>query len=59
LKELRHLRSFFAFDTRRTAILLIAGDKTGDKSFYARMIPLADRLYDVYLNEIRKEGLIP
>src|SRR3954464_9199411 len=33
----RHVRSFFAFDPRRTAILLIGGDKTGDKSFYARM----------------------
>jgi hypothetical protein len=65
LKELRtihnrrHLRSFFAFDPRRTAILLIAGDKTGDKGFYTRMIPLADQLYDLYLSEIRKEGLIP
>jgi hypothetical protein len=55
----RHLRSFFAFDPRRTAILLIGGDKTGDKGFYNRMAPLADRLFDEYLKEIRKEGLIP
>lgn len=55
----RHLRSFFAFDPRRAAILLIGGDKTGDKGFYDRMIPAADRLYDEYLAEIRKEGLIP
>lgn len=54
----RHLRSFFAFDPRRTAILLIGGDKTGDKGFYKRMIPVADRLFDAYLSEIRKEGLI-
>jgi hypothetical protein len=54
----RHLRSFFAFDPRRTAILLIGGDKTGDKRFYERMIPAADRLFDQYLREIRKEGLI-
>jgi len=54
----RHLRSFFAFDPRRAAILLIGGDKTGDKSFYRRMIPMADRLFDEYLAEIRKEGLI-
>jgi hypothetical protein len=26
------------------AILLIGGDKTGDKRFYERMIPVADRL---------------
>ena len=55
----RHLRSFFAFDPRRTAILLIGGDKTGDKTFYEKMVPLADRLFDQYLEEIRKERLIP
>jgi hypothetical protein len=55
----RHLRSFFVFDPRRTAILLIGGDKTGDPRFYGRMIPIADRLYGEYLAEIRKEGLIP
>jgi hypothetical protein len=54
----RHLRSFFAFDPRRTAILLIGGDKTGDKRFYQTMIPLADGLLDRYLEEIQKEGLI-
>jgi hypothetical protein len=54
----RHIRSFFAFDPRRTATLLIGGDKTGNKTFYERMIPLADRL-DQYLGEVRKEGLIP
>jgi hypothetical protein len=55
----RHLRTFFAFDPRRTAILLIGGDKTGSKSFYDRMVPIADELFDQYLREIRKEGLIP
>ncbi len=55
----RHLRSFFAFDPRRSAILLIGGDKTGGKGFYKRFVPLADRLFDEYLAEIRKEGLIP
>jgi hypothetical protein len=64
LRELRvqsrgePVRIFYAFDPRRTAILLIGGHKTGDERFYARMIPLADRLYDIYLAEIRKEGLI-
>jgi len=63
MKELRTqsggkpLRTFFAFDPRRSAILLIGGDKTGDKRFYARMIPLADALYDEHLNELKKEGL--
>jgi hypothetical protein len=54
----RPLRTFFAFDPRRWVILLIGGDKTGDDKFYERMIPLADRLYDDYLKELRKEGLI-
>ena len=64
MKELRTqcagkpLRSFFAFDPRRFAILLIGGDKTGDKRFYDRTIPRADALYDSYLQEIRNEGLI-
>jgi hypothetical protein len=55
----RPLRIFYAFDPRRSAILIIGGDKTGDNRFYERMIPIADALYDVYLGEIRKEGLIP
>ena len=52
------LRGFYAFDPRRTAILLIGGDKTGDDRFYKKMIPVADRLYDDYIEELRKEGLI-
>jgi hypothetical protein len=55
----RPLRIFYAFDPRRSAILLIGGDKSGDDRFYQRMIPIADTLYDVYIEEIRKEGLIP
>jgi hypothetical protein len=54
----RPIRSFFAFDPRRSAILLIGGDKTGDARFYDRMIPIADRLYDIYLWELREEGLL-
>lgn len=54
----RPYRVFFAFDPRRTAILLIGGDKTGDRRFYERCIPLADRLYDDYLTELGREGLI-
>lgn len=55
----RPLRVFYAFDPRRSAILLIGGDKTGDDRFYERMVPIADQLYDDYIAEIRKEGLIP
>ena len=52
-------RIYFAFDPRRTAILLIGGNKAGDDRFYERMTPIADDLYDAYLQEIRKERLIP
>ncbi len=53
------MRMFYAFDPRRSAILLIGGDKTGDGRFYERMVPIADQLYDTYIDEISKEGLIP
>ena len=64
MKELRvqhsgePYRIFFAFDPRRTAILLVGGCKAGDKRFYDRMVPLADDLYEAYLKELRDEGLI-
>jgi hypothetical protein len=54
----RPLRIFYAFDPRRMAILLIGADKTGNDRFYAVYIPIADRLYDDYLAELRREGLI-
>jgi hypothetical protein len=54
----RAIRTLFAFDPRRCAILLIAGDKTGDDRFYDRMIPIADGLYDEHLQILRREGLI-
>jgi hypothetical protein len=52
----RPLRTFYAFDPRRAAILLIGGDKTGDDRFYDVMVPLADRIYDDYLREIKEEN---
>src|SRR5947209_689089 len=64
LRELRvqsagsPLRIFYAFDPRRTAILLIGANKVGNKRFYKQMVPVADRLYDTYLAELRQEGLI-
>lgn len=52
------IRVFYCFDPKRDAILLIGGSKTGDNRFYQRIIPIADHLYDIYLVEIEKEGLI-
>lgn len=50
------IRVFYAFDPRRMAILLIGGDKTGDDRFYDRMIPVADKLYDDHLAELKAEA---
>ena len=54
----RPLRVFYAFDPRRTSILLIGGDKTGNDRFYEEYVPVADSRYDEHLDELRKEGLI-
>ncbi len=53
------VRIFYAFDPRRAAILLIGGDKTGDGRFYETYVPIADWLYATYIDEIRRENLIP
>ena len=64
MKELRTsnngaLRVLFMFDPRRQVILLIGGDKSAAwQRWYQTAIPLADDLYDIYLKELRKEGLI-
>ena len=55
----RPIRVFYAFDPRRAAILPIGGDKTGDDRFYERFVPVADRLYDEHLEQLRKAGLSP
>lgn len=52
------LRTLYAFDPRRTAILLIGGDKTGDDRWYETFVPLADRLYNEHLDGLRKEGAV-
>ncbi len=51
-------RILYAFDPRRSAILLIGGNKTGDNRWYDVFVPIADRFYDEHLAELRKEGLI-
>ena len=50
----RLFRIMFAFDPDRKAILLIGGDKRGDKRFYERIIPLADALFDEHAAKRRK-----
>ena len=57
MKELRFdadngvWRVAFAFDTKRQAILLVAGDKSGggEKRFYRQLIRTADKRFDDHL----------
>ncbi len=49
-------RVLYAFDPRRTAILLLGGNKTGDDRWYERLVPKADQLYDEHLQDIGEEG---
>lgn len=64
MKELRprggFLRILFAFDPRRTAIILVGGNKSRRWTiWYEQMVPIADKLYDDHLAELRREGKIP
>ncbi len=52
----RPYRTLYAFDPRRVAILLIAGDKTGDDRWYDVFLPRADDLYDDHLELLNEEG---
>ena len=47
--EGRPLRTFYAFDPRRTVILLIGGEKTGDNRFYDEMVPVVDRIVQILI----------
>ncbi len=63
MKELRFTaadgewRVAFAFDTKRKAILLVAGDKSGasERRFYRQMIRKADQRFDSHLARLQKE----
>jgi hypothetical protein len=60
MKELRpgstgssEIRILFAFDPIRRAVLLVAGDKSGNwRGWYETAIPLADDRYDAHLAEL-------
>jgi hypothetical protein len=47
--EGRPYRVLYAFDPRRTALLLIGGDKTGNDRWYEEYVPRADAIYDRHL----------
>lgn len=61
MKELRpgssgstEVRILFAFDSEREAILLVAGDKSGNwKDWYSSNIPVADDRFEQHLRELK------
>ena len=63
MKELRfsaadgEWRVAFAFDTKRKAILLVAGDKSGvsQKAFYKQLITKADNRFDAHLHRLKQK----
>jgi len=63
MKELRppssgrsEIRILFAFDPWRSAILLVAGDKSGRwNEWYHKAIPEAEQLYATYLEDREEE----
>ena len=64
MKELRfsavdgEWRVAFAFDTKRKAILLAGGDKSGqsEKRFYRELIRKADNRFDAHLIRLKRKG---
>ena len=52
--EGRPYRVLYAFDPRRTAILLIGGAKAGRDRWYEEYVPRADAIYDRHVGELDK-----
>lgn len=48
-------RVLYAFDPRRTAILFIGGDKTGNDRWYEEFVPVADDLFTRHLESLRRD----
>ena len=50
-------RLAFAFDPKRSAILLVAGDKSGvsEKRFYKKLIATADERFDAHLARLKQD----
>jgi hypothetical protein len=61
LKELRFvhngapIRILFAFDPKQQGVVILGGDKTGDKRWYKTNIPVAEKLYAEHIEKQKKE----
>ncbi len=49
-------RILFAFDPKRQAVLLVGGNKVGNKRWYKENIPIADKRYQRYLETLEEES---
>jgi hypothetical protein len=45
-------RILFAFDPNRAAVLLVGGNKRGDKRWYKKHMPIADERFRRHLNRL-------
>jgi len=48
-------RILFAFDPKRQAVLLVGGNKSGNKRWYEENIAVADKRYKKYLEILKEE----
>ena len=61
LKELRFshfgapIRILYVFDPKQHGVIILAGDKSGDKRWYEVNIPKAERLYEQHLRKLLTE----
>jgi hypothetical protein len=61
LKELRFdyrrdpIRILFAFDPNQQGVIILGGNKTGDKRWYRDNIPIAEQLFLAHVNSLKKE----
>ena len=49
-------RILFAFDPQRAVILLVGGNKRGDKRWYKKHLPIAEERFRRHLKSLEKEG---
>jgi hypothetical protein len=61
LKEVRFyfkgapIRILFVFDPKQQGVIILGGDKSGDKRWYKKHIPIAEKLYAEHLKKQKKE----
>lgn len=62
LKELRFeferapIRVLYAFDAMRQALIILAGDKSSDKRWYDKNIPVAEDIFAKHVEKLRIEA---